>query len=707
MSHRKKSSKNADIEVTASLQDLQTDEERRILDTVAQVRKCGLESILSLPQLVVCGDQSAGKSSVLEALTEIPFPRNDNLCTRFATEIILRRAVNNSLTVKIIPDTQRPAHEQETIKSFEETITDFDELPEIMEMAMRAMGMKENRAANPSLGAFARDVLSIEIEGPTRPQLTLVDIPGLIANVTKGVTAADVKMVADITDHYISQPRTICLAVISATNDHANQPILTKVRRYDPEGSRTLGIITKPDRLPAGSGSEKAFISLAQNEDVFFKLGWHVLKNRAFEDGDNSLNERNSSESRFFRKSNFNQLPAECVGIATLRSRLSVLLFEHIKAELPKLRRDLQDALDDAQGQLSMMGNRRSTAADCKAYLMQLSLDVHEIAKAAVDGHYEGAYFHKTPGLVDFLTDDNPISNSRIRAVVQRCNTQFAEGFCKVAHKYHFTLGYDGMQPLDPNVAAYADLAAPPVEMSKKSALKWITTVLARTRGRELVGNYNPLLIGELFWEQSFKWKTIATDHIEEVASHCSQFLKTLIHEKCPMDVESRLWDSKINDVLRERRETAGQELLTIMEEINAYPINYNHYYTDTIRARRQTRHRTALAETVRDATKTTLVPQQFRPGVAQQETTSTVDIEKVQQKTFIANVTTQIVERHIIRGLEKIFSPVVVNAMTEAEAEAVASEPLSSKRQREFLEDRIRKLKDGHEIFRGVMGGR
>ena len=78
-----------ELRITSSLEDLQTDEQRRVLDTVADVRKCGLDSILSLPQLVVCGDQSAGKSSVLEALTEIPFPRNDNLCTRYATEIVL------------------------------------------------------------------------------------------------------------------------------------------------------------------------------------------------------------------------------------------------------------------------------------------------------------------------------------------------------------------------------------------------------------------------------------------------------------------------------------------------------------------------------------------------------------------------------------------------------------------------------------------
>jgi hypothetical protein len=53
-----------DEDLTSSLEDLQTDEQRRVLDAIAQVRKCGLESILSLPQLVVCGDQSAGKISL-------------------------------------------------------------------------------------------------------------------------------------------------------------------------------------------------------------------------------------------------------------------------------------------------------------------------------------------------------------------------------------------------------------------------------------------------------------------------------------------------------------------------------------------------------------------------------------------------------------------------------------------------------------------
>lgn len=57
------------------------------------------------------------------------------------------------------------------------------------------------------------------------------------------------------------------------------------------------------------------------------------------------------------------------------------------------------------------------------------------------------------------------------------------------------------------------------------------------------------------------------------------------------------------------------------------------------------------------------------------------------------------------MRGLESILSPVVVNSMSDAEVEAIAAEPTAAKRQREFLEDRVKKLEDGHEIFRGVMG--
>lgn len=78
-----------------------------------------------------------------------------------------------------------------------------------MEKATAVMGI----AGLGSSKAFAKDVLSIEIEGPSRPQLSLVDLPGLIQNASKGVTTEDVETARGITDAYISQSRTICLAV--------------------------------------------------------------------------------------------------------------------------------------------------------------------------------------------------------------------------------------------------------------------------------------------------------------------------------------------------------------------------------------------------------------------------------------------------------------------------------------------------------------
>ncbi|MCJ1414168.1 hypothetical protein MMC32_000493 [Xylographa parallela] len=728
------------MNTTISLEGLQTDEQRLVLDTVADIRKCGLESILSLPQLVVCGDQSAGKSSVLEALTEIPFPRNDNLCTRFATEIILRRAPLDSLTIKVIPDDQRPSVEQESMKTFNESISDFSDLPNLMEKAMNLMGLSNSSTSTILAPAFAKDVLSIEIEGPTRPQLTLVDLPGLIQTETKGVTKADVETVKEITHHYVSQPRTICLAVISAANDYANQGILTKVREVDPEGERTLGIITKPDRLPSGSGSESAFLNLARNEDIFFKLGWHVLKNRSFEEASSSFMERNASEDAYFNKFNFKVLPKECVGIEALRSRLSLLLFEHVKRELPRLKEDLDKALAEAQSQLGLLGNRRATPEDCRVFMAQLSLDYYETCKAAINGHYEGEYFnHKTDHTFAL---SSPAAIRRLRAAVQYMNTGFSDVLRTNGHKYQIAqkgatpveVAIPNESPPEEGATVVSTISQPgePTKLSSSEALKWVEQVLVRTRGRELSGNFNPLVVGELFWEQSTKWQLLAADHVDKVTHVCTQFLEALLLAKAPKDIFSRLWASHIQDSLKERSETATRELGMLVEDIQKYPINYNHYYTDTIKKQRQDRQKVTLTKAITDATSH---PEHYNPKTGAVTTCTDVDTEqvirqysqhidpnmerhsceealdcmmaiyKVSQKTFVANVTTQVIERHIVRGLEQIFSPLTVMLMKDAEVEAVASEPPSAKRKREFLADRIEKLKKGHAILRKVMG--
>src|SRR5436190_2188433 len=74
-----------------------------LLNKIDKLFACGVGEYISLPQLVVVGDQSSGKSSVLEGLTELPFPRDSGLCTRFATQITFRRTQTANMSVSIIP----------------------------------------------------------------------------------------------------------------------------------------------------------------------------------------------------------------------------------------------------------------------------------------------------------------------------------------------------------------------------------------------------------------------------------------------------------------------------------------------------------------------------------------------------------------------------------------------------------------------------
>ena len=263
---------------SVSLDLLQNTDARKVMDIVDSLRRTGLGTIIQLPQIVTCGDQSSGKSSVLEAITGIPFPRKEKLCTRFATQIVLRRAKTETVSVTIIPDKLRPVDERKRLENLTLSLDDFTKLGDLMDEATKEMGLAPD-GDQTSVRAFSRDTLSIEISGPGRPHLTLVDLPGMIHSENKQQTVEDVALIKALVEEYIQEKRTIVLAVVSAKNDYANQIILKKARDFDAAG-RTLGVITKPDFLDPGSENEKSWLELAQNKDIYFGLGWHMLRNR-------------------------------------------------------------------------------------------------------------------------------------------------------------------------------------------------------------------------------------------------------------------------------------------------------------------------------------------------------------------------------------------------------------------------------------------
>jgi GTPase SAR1 family protein len=244
-----------------------------LLDSVDCLRSQGISHYVSLPQIIVCGDQSSGKSSVLEAISGVSFPVKSNLSTRFLTELVLRKTSQISVSVSIVPDQARSESERLALSSFHEELEGFEGLPNLIENAKAAMGISTHGKA------FSKDLLRVEVSGPDRPHLTIVDLPRLIHSETKQQSASDVELVQDVVQSYMKEPRSIILAVVSAKNNYANQIVLKLACAANKKGNQTLGVITKPDTLVAGSESEAMFVSLARNQDVEFRLGWHVLKN--------------------------------------------------------------------------------------------------------------------------------------------------------------------------------------------------------------------------------------------------------------------------------------------------------------------------------------------------------------------------------------------------------------------------------------------
>ena len=90
----------------------------QMLAKIDKLFECGVGELVNFPQIVVVGDQSSGKSSVLEGLIKKDLPRDSGLCTRFATQIVFRRALEELVSVSIIPDAASDAAHRATIQSW-------------------------------------------------------------------------------------------------------------------------------------------------------------------------------------------------------------------------------------------------------------------------------------------------------------------------------------------------------------------------------------------------------------------------------------------------------------------------------------------------------------------------------------------------------------------------------------------------------------
>lgn len=368
------------------LNGLYTSEQRQIFDAIDSLRSLGINRDISLRKIIVCGDRSSGKSSVLEAISGIPFPVNTTPYTRFPTEVVLRKTATSGVKVYFTPHGSQDESVHSSLSKYHKELECLENLPMVIERAQAMMGVLISKKE------VSMYVLRIEISGPDCPLLTIVDPPGLIRSDDRTQPASDAYLTENFVQCYMSDPKSIILAVVSAKNDFASQAVLKLARESDPKGHRTIGVITKPDKLHPGSLRETEYITLARNKEIYFKLGWYVLRNADSNAKLRALPRRDEEEARFLSEGAWCNLPQSALGVETLRNRLSNVLFRPIAAELPGLIEEIQSESELCQDKLNKFGQPRNSVDDQRMHLLQASRSFQALTKAAIDGTYNDPF---------------------------------------------------------------------------------------------------------------------------------------------------------------------------------------------------------------------------------------------------------------------------------------------------------------------------
>ncbi|KAI0004030.1 P-loop containing nucleoside triphosphate hydrolase protein [Xylariaceae sp. FL0662B] len=676
---------------------IQSSNHRDLLDIVDSLRSHGVSHYVDLPQIIVCGSQSSGKSATLESLSGIAFPTAEGLCTRFATELILRRGEKPEIKVHIQPAAGRTESERIQLSAFSEKTSDHNDFPKIIEAAKEAMGLTGNEGSK----IFSTDVLRIESTSPTAPNLTLVDLPGLFGASDKNQSDDDADLVQNLVVSYMRQRRSIILAVVAADNPFANQPVTKFARNIDPSGQRTLGLITKPDKIDSGSDSESYYLELAQNRNVKLHLGWHVLRNRGHTTATDTIEERDERESKFFTESAWNALDPSQVGVEALRGRLRQVLWNLIQNGLPGVKTDVQAGIKDCKTKLAHLGKARSTKREKHTYLQRISSRLCKLVRAAIDGVYADRFFESFPGQTDAF-------ERRLRAHVQKILSDYADKMRLDGHALEIV-----EDDLDPTRRSSKWIM-------RKEYLEEVKDLMVECRGRELPGTYNPLVVGDMFSRQCKPWEPITQNLVEQIHEAAAKTFNKVVSDIVDENTRSRLMKGHIQPALYRLRQDLKVKVDELLQpHLSIHPITYNDYLTDTvqkIQTERHDRHFDELSQmlcgmTSKSAPENTKCDIKLkrlleglksgtRPDVEEYSASLAADVAaayyQVALKKFTDDISVNAVEAYLIQRLPDVFCPDVVWDLTDQEVERLGSEDDSTVNERMELTKKLGVLEEG-----------
>jgi dynamin 1-like protein len=322
---------------------------------------------LDLPQIVVVGSQSAGKSSVLENIVGRDFlPRGSGIVTRRPLILQLinvpddEGAPDPSSDPYRSPDAARRSEWAEFHHIPSRKFTDFSDVKrEIENETARIAG--SNKGIN-------RQPINLKIYSPHVLNLTLVDLPGL-TKVPIGDQPGDIeKQTRNLISEYIAKPNSIILAVSPANVDIVNSEALKLARHVDALGRRTIGVLTKVDLMDHGTNA----LDILSGRVYPLKLGFIGVVNRSQQDiqGSKPMEEALKDETDFFKHHPAYRNIATRCGTHFLAKTLNTTLMAHIRERLPDIKARLNTLMGQTQQELASYGDMHFSGKEHRGSLI-------------------------------------------------------------------------------------------------------------------------------------------------------------------------------------------------------------------------------------------------------------------------------------------------------------------------------------------------
>ncbi|XP_047228077.1 dynamin-1a isoform X8 [Girardinichthys multiradiatus] len=326
----------------------------------------GQNANLDLPQIAVVGGQSAGKSSVLENFVGRDFlPRGSGIVTR------------RPLVLQLMNCSTEHA---EFLHCKGKKFTDFDEVRQEIEAETdRITGANKGISPVP---------INLRVYSPNVLNLTLVDLPGM-TKVPVGDQPADIEsQIREMLMQFVTKENCLMLAVSPANSDLANSDALKIAKEVDPQGMRTIGVITKLDLMDEGTDAK----DILENKLLPLRRGYIGVVNRSQKDidGRKDINAAIAAEKKFFLSHPAYRHLAERMGTPYLQKVLNQQLTNHIRDTLPALRAKLQSQLLSIEKEVEEYKNFRpdDPSRKTKALLQmvqQFSVDFEKCIEGSGD----------------------------------------------------------------------------------------------------------------------------------------------------------------------------------------------------------------------------------------------------------------------------------------------------------------------------------